>query len=844
MVNDMKKKRNIRGFTMAELLIVVAIIMVLSGVGFVAVQSHRKALEQTEANTIAKEIFFAAQNHLTMAESEGYLASTVSSGFYGTPTSRLDRDNANAKDIYYFSVSGSSAFGGNTALDLMLPFGSIDDTIRLSGNYIIRYQASPARVLDVWYSKAALTPGEGFFASNTGGDGIGYYGGGVALEGGVTLNAPSIVVDNAERLTVTVDTTLVNKNGEEPILASSVGTVSVQLLITGKTSEAKAIIPLMPSANGRAAETSPKSGIYVVTLDDITKSGGNNTDGFHFAELFSGLGTGATISVQAGPEPKSSPFIPGENITVQAVAFSTDALASITYSNEVTTNSLFADLDEENGVAKISNIRHLENLDPQISGLDATKLSLSKAQQIADLVWAGTDANAFSTKIKDAKPTVYTKPENVRVYKLLEGNAGTTDESTAPGRFLPVNIDYALIYDGVYTEGTGANAVKKCHSITGVKVVGKGTGGGTEGPFTGDGGLFGSVKDTALTVQNLELIDFSINCTGNAGALAGTLGKNGGPTIQITNVLAHNSKDVTTAIASSGGSAGGLIGSMTGVTVQKCAAALVVNANKSAGGLIGEAHGSSTVKASYSAGHTTAKKENDEVKASEYGKTTPPYDVTGGTKVGGLIGDQENATVEYCYSTCSVSVTGTSETDYAGGLVGFSGKAITNSYATGLVHAESNNPKIGAFSGNNGSGTYQNCLYFEIINPTETTEGGTTTYGYLPPVYGSPTVEVAGITALDASADSYNTFCGAPATWKNAEPSTASGLIDLYSATVDNKKVAKYNLRTVEQLGATLKDNEADDTPYFVATHYGDWPAPEILVINVASSGGGSAIGF
>ena len=35
-------KRKISGFTMAELLIVVAIIMVLGGVGFIAVQNHQR----------------------------------------------------------------------------------------------------------------------------------------------------------------------------------------------------------------------------------------------------------------------------------------------------------------------------------------------------------------------------------------------------------------------------------------------------------------------------------------------------------------------------------------------------------------------------------------------------------------------------------------------------------------------------------------------------------------------------------------------------------------------------------------------------------------------------------
>ena len=59
--------------TMAEMLIVVAIIAVLGGVAFIAVNNHQRTLGQLERDGIAKEIFVAAQNHLTMAAHEGYL---------------------------------------------------------------------------------------------------------------------------------------------------------------------------------------------------------------------------------------------------------------------------------------------------------------------------------------------------------------------------------------------------------------------------------------------------------------------------------------------------------------------------------------------------------------------------------------------------------------------------------------------------------------------------------------------------------------------------------------------------------------------------------------------------
>ena len=77
----MRKKKADKGFTMAELLIVVAIMTILGGVAFIAVIQYQKSLTQLERNSIAKEIFVAAQNHLTMAESQDHLG--LDKTYYG-----------------------------------------------------------------------------------------------------------------------------------------------------------------------------------------------------------------------------------------------------------------------------------------------------------------------------------------------------------------------------------------------------------------------------------------------------------------------------------------------------------------------------------------------------------------------------------------------------------------------------------------------------------------------------------------------------------------------------------------------------------------------------------------
>ena len=164
-----------------------------------------------------------------------------------------------------------------------------------------------------------------------------------------------------------------------------------------------------------------------------------------------------------------------------------------------------------------------------------------------------------------------------------------------------------------------------------------------------------------------------------------------------------------------------------------------------------------------------------------------------------------------CYSTCSASG-GT-----AGGLVGEAIGNISGSYATGRVSGTTN---AGAFAGTlNSSYTVSDCYYYEIINEDADTTAGAT---YMQPISG--VANAAGVTALDADAGTFNAFCDAPSAWADAE------VYDTDLKTYYNKgdaDAAAYSLRAIQ---ATAAEDGAP-TPY-VATHYGDWPVPEIFLIN------------
>ena len=697
----MNRYRDRKGFTMAEMLITVAILAVLAGLAFVGITQYMRRMHQLEMDAIAKEIFVAAQNHLSMADSQGFLG--LKDEAFGTEA--VDAANNHS---YHFVVGASSPYTADNSrvIDLMLPFGAVDETVRAGGSYIIRYQRAPALVLDVFYAQRNGRYAHTFAESeyNTlisdysgedkeadrrryGTDNavIGWYGG-EGLTSGAALKAPTINVINADTLRVEVTLPDDLKTGEK-----------LQLLVTGVTSGAMKSFDLSLVEGGRITREGTK---YTVILDDITQSG------MHFGEITGGTGT----------------FSLGENITVQAKRFSTAVLTNVAVSEMKTTNSLYdtgTTVNNSIAHALISNIRHLENLSSEISGCGKngrTSVSLNEAVQTNNLSWADFKPNDSSS------PTVL----------LLGGGTGT------PGLFRAVVPTGALKYDGMF------------HSVSGIKVN-----------ETGDAGLFASLLADS-SVKNLELVDFDITGTGitgtgNAGALAGTA-----TGTAVTNVLARRS--VTGSSASfadhvvASGNAGGLIGSMSGGSVNYSAASLIVNGGAAAGGLIGSVTGAgSTINGCYSAGHT-----KDGSYTEWVGVAGHSYDVTGVT-AGGLVGSS-SGTITNSYSTCSVNGTTTA----AGGFVGSAGGSISNCYCTGLVTGGESVPRY-AFAGS-GTPTISGCWYYEIINEDLDADPiyMLPYNGYS--LINNGTEHQARIKAIDHIIAYYDDFVGAQSSWTNAAP--------------------------------------------------------------------------
>ena len=814
------KWKNNKGFSLAELLVVVAIIVILMGVAFVAVQNHQRSMTRLEFDGIAKEIFIAAQNHLTSAESQGYLQSTEY-GNEGTLT-------GDKKDGVYFILKGDSM------LDLMLPFASIDETVRAGGTYIIRYQPSSGTVLDVFYSfprkSSMLTiSGKALDSSDypilmgdkinyrEGGERnreqypggvVGWYGSVEPLPIGERLIEPEIVIHNEEALWVS-------------ITDNNLGSGSLKLTVIGATSGAKRAFDLRkPDADRDNRIKSPTN----VVLDDITEAN------MHFANLTADEGN----------------FIRGENLIIEAIAFDNTRLTNIARSGRKTTNSLFADIEMRSNkdetdetiivtepVALVEYFRHLENLDETVStfngmiqkeGGDAEAIRVAKAEQVKNLIWTGAEDETSGVRPFIESIKSFNDIDEKSPVKIFPANSSIAiaEEST----LYPVSPNYQLSYDGLNK------------SITAVIVN-----------QTDSAGLFGVLDKEGDKVENLELIDFEITGTTSAGALVGTA--NG---TEITNVVAHNSEAKDSTFNNNGdsakpnvtatGAAGGLIGSMSGGSVTKSAAAVYVKGGTAAGGLIGSVTGNNnTVTACYSGGHTysgapaydsTADRPDARNSKNTYpvryydADNNPMYNVTAtsGT-AGGLIGSAGTATISDSYSTCSASGT------TAGGFVGSSTGRITDCYCTGLVmKPEDSVANHGAFAGSAVMSILSNCQFFEIINEIKKDESDKEIngYEYLRPLgnVSREDTDEGKVFALDSVAAMSNEKAAynynlARTELKNAVP---------YDPGLTTYFENKYLLKTVEQLGATLEKDSDGKVTDFIATHYGDWPAPEEFIFN------------
>ena len=154
-------------------------------------------------------------------------------------------------------------------------------------------------------------------------------------------------------------------------------------------------------------------------------------------------------------------------------------------------------------------------------------------------------------------------------------------------------------------------------------------------------------------------------------------------------------------------SVGGLVG-YNGKTITKSQASGNVAGYKNVGGLTGVNHYGSTVSYSSATGIVTGK--------------------SGAENIGGLVGNNESATISYCYATGNVNNPGSIiDNDgfgfSVGGLAGYNGGNISNCYAIGSVNT-GDCYYVGGLIGENKDGSVNYCYFAGGINKSNSSGGG------------------------------------------------------------------------------------------------------------------------
>ena len=269
---------------------------------------------------------------------------------------------------------------------------------------------------------------------------------------------------------------------------------------------------------------------------------------------------------------------------------------------------------------------------------------------------------------------------------------------------LTINTSSLSMNTGLFGKTGGESTIENV-GVTNVLISGGYEVGGLVGNNTG------TIKNASVTgaVAGISESD-------NAGGLVGL---NDG---SITN--AHSS---TAVVGSEGTDIGGLVGFSDGpISTVYSTGSVTGNGSVDVGGLVGDLR--STLNIGYSSGAV-----------SDAGSSY--------LNLGGLVGYTYNATITNSFSIGSVTTSSGGESIYVGGLVGYVGGTISNTYSAGPVVSTGGASFVGGFAGYNG-GTISNSFW-------DTDPAGTVVSGVGSDETPNTTPGVTASTTADLQSESY-----------------------------------------------------------------------------------------
>lgn len=590
---DMKSLKNRRkgkaGFTMSELLIVVAIVIVLFAVAVLSLVTIQKNLRQKELDSKAEILYVAVQNRMSELRAGGYESlyqydenkknGVAKVGLIPLDAPEEDAEDAITKDTLCYVVSADRVEVGKAAASV-LPESSVDAEL-WNNHWVIEYDPKSGSVYGAFYSEEEITSGDASTTLPTylnrmrvrqtrlhNGAKIGYYGGARVISGTTDTLKPDISIDNREKLTATFYCN--NPYADELTFNIKVSDGRNEYVKVVKYSELR--------------QLNSKTWYYTWVMDSLESEKTrfyNQTD----HKLACGTDITVTLSVES------------QNANVDGKSYTRK------------TNSLFRYAEgTPAGTALIAYGRHLQNLD-EASHVSKT---ITSAVQVSDLSFADDTADNedwYSFYRDDTFTPItnknlksydgYSEVDNVKLYSSIS-NLHITKAAQ--------NADAGLF--------STFNGEIKNVTLTGMRIDNCGQ---------NVGALIGSVSDTVkitntrvyLSSKKGDLADIETVDSPEkvkpwlegkiVGGLIGMVTKTG--SVSVTDSSA------STVIRADGGAAGGLIGAVYhAATITDSYADCYLTADRT-GGLIAKAEGGSEVAATgtsitlkdfYAAGYQTA----------------------------------------------------------------------------------------------------------------------------------------------------------------------------------------------------------------------------------------------
>lgn len=116
-------KQNNSGFTLSEVLIAVAILIVLMGLAMIPITRHQRDLRQTELDAKAEIVYHAAQNKLSELLANGRISDCYAEDLQ--PLNNTPLDAAERKTSLHY-VTSAAKTGEGSAAEAILPEDQVD----------------------------------------------------------------------------------------------------------------------------------------------------------------------------------------------------------------------------------------------------------------------------------------------------------------------------------------------------------------------------------------------------------------------------------------------------------------------------------------------------------------------------------------------------------------------------------------------------------------------------------------------------------------------------------------------------------------------------------------------